>query len=177
MHIEHNNRVKSTRQSGSQTVVTMTDGSEKTVDVYIDSTGSRPNTYFLPKEWLTDRGHVKIDEHTLRGPAQGVYAIGDIASYSLGGILDVMYAVRPLCSTILTDLTAQLAGKEAMPEKQTPYKQIKKDMQFVPLGPKYGVGVIFGWRIPSFLVWLIKSRTFMIEKAAPTVQGADYVKA
>ena len=175
--VNNNSKVTSTEKSGSQTVVTLSDGTSKTVDVYIDATGSKPNTDFLPKEWLTERGYVQTNESTLRGPVDDVYAIGDNASYSLGGVLDVMYAIRPLCSTILQDLAVKLGTKEAAPEKQTPYKQIKSDMQFVPIGPKYGVGVIMGWRIPSFLVWLVKSRTFFIEKAAGTVQGADYVKA
>ena len=34
-----------------------------------------------------------------------------------------------------------------------------------------------GWRVPSFLVWMVKGRTYMIEKAEGAVQGADYVKA
>ena len=170
-------RVTSTKQSGSQTVLALSDGTEETVDVYIDATGSRPNTGFLPKDWLNERGYVKTNEATLRGPVDDVYAIGDNASYSLGGVFDVMYAVRPLCSTISTDLAVKLATEEATPVKQTPYKQIKKDMQLVPIGPNYGVGVIMGWRIPSFLVWLVKSRTYMVEKAEGTVQGTDYVKA
>ena len=128
-------KVRSIEQSGSQTVLHLDNGTEKTVDVYIDATGSKPNTNFLPKEWLSDRNYVKTDEATLRGPVEGVYAIGDNASYSLGGIFDVIYAIRPLCSTILVDLAMKLATKEATSEKQIPYKQIKKDMQFVPLGP------------------------------------------
>ena len=170
-------KVRSIGQSGSQTVLQLDNGTEKTVDVYIDATGSKPNTNFLPKEWLSDRNYVKTDEITLRGPVEGVYAIGDNASYSLGSIFDVIYAIRPLCSTILVDLAMQLATKEATSEKQIPYKQIKKDMQLVPLGPKYGVGIIMGWRVPSFLVWMVKCRTYMIEKAEAAVQGADYVKA
>ena len=175
--VVNNLRVTSTQQSGSQTALTMSDGSKMRADVYIDSTGSKPNTGFLPRAWLNDSGYVKTNETTLRGPVESVYAIGDNASYSLGGFPDVMYAVRPLCSTILMDLTGKLGAQETTTEKPIPYKQITKDMQLIPLGPKIGVGVFMGWRIPSFLVWLVKSRTFMIEKAEGMVKGADYVKA
>ncbi len=50
-------------------------------------------------------------------------------------------------------------------------------MGFVPIGPKGGVGVVFGWRVPSWLVWLAKSRTFFMEKAPGLATGEEVVKA
>ena len=62
------------------------------------------------------------------------------------------------------------ANLSALKEKK--YKQVQSDMMMVPIGPKGGVGVIFGWRVPSWLVWLIKSRTFFIEKAPQLADGS-----
>ncbi|KAL8788968.1 MAG: hypothetical protein Q9213_001377 [Squamulea squamosa] len=154
------------------TEVILSDGSVRVVDVYISATGIRPNTAFLPKSWLTEKNYVITrDSTSLRGPVDGVYAIGDVAGYSLGGALDIMDAVRPLCSTILNDLSA---GKVGKPQ---PFKQTVTETQIVPIGPSGGVGSVFGWRVPSFVVWLIKSRDYMIGMVPGVVTGDKFVKA
>ncbi|KAL8831406.1 MAG: hypothetical protein Q9191_000885 [Dirinaria sp. TL-2023a] len=155
-----------------KTVVNLSDGNTMTVDVYIDATGPTPNSSWLPKNWLTEKGQVQTDLATLRTPTPGVYAIGDVASYSKGVLFDVNDAVRPLCSSILQDLSP-----ESKKPKQIPYKQLQKEMQVVPIGQKAGVGVVMGWKVPSWFVWMVKGRTYFIEKAMGTLQGADFVKA
>jgi len=95
-----------------------------------------------------------------------------VASYSKGVLFDCGDAVRPLCSSILQDLS-----HENPKPKQVPYKQMTKEMQVVPVGQKAGVGVVMGWKVPSWFVWMVKGRTYFIEKAAGTVQGTDFVKA
>ncbi|KAL8668343.1 MAG: hypothetical protein Q9168_007030, partial [Polycauliona sp. 1 TL-2023] len=134
--VEHGVRVKSATSAEGEkgiTEVVMDDGSAKTVDIYIDATGIQPNTTFLPPSWLTPRNYVVTQDTTsLRGPVSGVYAIGDVAGYSLGGALDIIDAVRPLCSTILVDLSNGEKGK-AMG-----YKQTVTETQLVPIGPSGG---------------------------------------
>ena len=170
----HNVKVTSATTNGSKTTLQLSDNTTRVVDVYIDATGGRPNSSFLPTSWLNERGYVLTDPKTLRGPAQGVYAVGDVASYSSGGVMDVIYGIRPLCSSVLIDLSGTQSGA-AVP-KQLEYKAMK-NTQIVPIGPKGGVGAILGWRIPSLMVWFVKSRTFMIEKAPETLAGQDYIKA
>lgn len=172
--IVHNVKIDSVSKAGSQTKVSLSDSTERTVDIYIDAAGVRPNSGFLPKPWLTDKGYVITrDTTSLRGPVDGVYAIGDVAGYSLGGALDIKDAVRPLCSTIFADL----AGPNAGGVKAQPFKQSVTETQIVPIGPKGGVGAVFGWRVPSFFVWLIKSRDYMIGMVPGVVNGSDFVKA
>ena len=50
-------------------------------------------------------------------------------------------------------------------------------LQVVPIGPSGGVGIIAGWRVPSWFVWLIKARTYFIEKADEIVMGTEFLKA
>ncbi|KAL8677569.1 MAG: hypothetical protein Q9186_006003 [Xanthomendoza sp. 1 TL-2023] len=171
--IIHNLKVDSvTSSNGASTKVELSDGTSRTVDIYIPATGIRPNTAFLPKSWLTDRGYVITGDTTsLRGPIDNVYAIGDVAGYSLGGALDIVDAVRPLCSTILTDLSGGKVGKAI------PFKQTVTETQIVPIGPSGGVGSVFGWRVPSFFVWGFKSRDYMIGMVPGVVSGAKFVKA
>ncbi|KAL8813020.1 MAG: hypothetical protein Q9223_007155 [Gallowayella weberi] len=168
----HNLKVNSAISNGASTEVKLSDGTCRTVDIYIPATGIRPNTAFLPKSWLTDRGYVITrDATSLRGPIDNVYAIGDVAGYSLGGALDIVDAVRPLCSTILTDLSGGKVGKPV------PFKQTVTETQIVPIGPSGGVGSVFGWRVPSFFVWGFKSRDYMIGMVPGVVSGAKFVKA
>ncbi|KAI4206055.1 MAG: hypothetical protein LQ348_001112 [Seirophora lacunosa] len=172
--VVHNLKVTSTTKTGSQTTVSLSNGTSRTVDIYIDATGIRPNSAFLPKTWLTEKGYVITKDTTsLRGPADGVYAIGDVAGYSLGGALDIIDAVRPLCSTMFADL----AGPNAGGVKPQPFKQTVTETQLVPVGPKGGVGSVFGWRVPSFVIWMLKSRNYMIGMVPGTVVGDNFVKA
>lgn len=177
----HNVRVTSSKATKDNKLsVALSDGTTRTVDIFIDATGGVPNTSFLPAAWLDDSKSVATDVATLRttkAPA-GVYAIGDVASYSNRNIPDTYWAVPPLGYSIWSDLRAaakeHTVGIAGLKEKK--YKQLEKDMQVVPVGPKGGVGVIFGWSVPSFLVWLLKSRTFFLEKAAGLAEGAEVTK-
>ena len=44
-------------------------------------------------------------------------------------------------------------------------------MQFVPIGPTQGVGIAFGWKLPSFAVKMAKSKDFMIGNVPKTIEG------
>lgn len=168
----------SSRTSTGQTTVHLSDQTTQTVDLYLDATGGRPNSGWLPSSWLNERGYVETDRETMRvKAAKGVYAIGDIASYSLGGVFDVKDAVRPLTSSVLVDLS-EATHSGAHGPKQIPFVQkALKESQLVPIGPKGGVGAIFGWRVPSLMIWLAKARTYFIEMAPGTVSGKDFLKA
>ncbi|KAL8847934.1 MAG: hypothetical protein Q9221_006999 [Calogaya cf. arnoldii] len=173
--VVHTVRAKrATSDKSGVTEVVLDDNNVRVVDLYIDATGIRPNTAFLPKEWLTEKNYVITrDTTSLRGPVDGVYAIGDVAGYSLGGALDIMDAVRPLCSTILQDLSGGQVGKAQ------PFKQTVTETQLVPIGTSMmgGVGSAFGWRVPSLVVWGIKGRDYMIWMVPGTVTGDRFLKA
>lgn len=168
-----------------RTSVNLSDGSTKTVDIYINATSGTPNTNFLPAGWLDVAKRVVTDGSTLRAtkaPA-GVYAIGDAASYSNGGLMDATFPVPALGYSIWSDLHA--AAKNGDPKKgpvgsaelkEKVYKAMESDMQIVPIGPKGGVGIMFGIKLASFFVWLLKSRTFFLEKAPGLATGADFLK-
>ncbi|KAF3070035.1 Apoptosis-inducing factor 2 [Trichoderma lentiforme] len=162
------------KTANGTTLVELNNGTTREVDLYIDATGGTPNTNFLPAEWLDTRGSVITDPETLRvtsAPA-GVYAIGDVASYSKRNVLDVHRAIAPLGYSLWADMTKKAKVKAPLAEKV--YKQDPGDFQFVPIGPKGGVGTAFGWSVPSFMIWLAKSRTFFVEKVPANIAGASY---
>lgn len=99
-----------------------------------------------------------------------MYAIGDVAGYSLGNVFDINDAVRPMCSSIYQDLS----GKNSTSK---PFQQNTKETQLVPIGPNGGVGAVFGWKLPGFAVKMIKSKDYMIGQAGKTVSGEQFAKA
>lgn len=105
----------------------------------------------------------------------GVYSIGDVASFSKNNIMDAEWSVPALCYSIWSELGRNSNGGNALKEKK--YKQMEADLQIVPIGPNGGVGVLFGWQIPSFLVKVLKAKTFLMETAAGKATGDCVLKA
>jgi apoptosis-inducing factor 2 len=193
------NEVKatSTTTEGNKTVVKLSNGKEMVVDIYIDATGDRPNNKFVPEAWLNAKGYVKTDPHTLRldvPDVNNVYCFGSVASYSDGSILDINFALKPLLESIRLDLIGQRETSSSLDpnppgwiswltswipyfgiaepgKRKIVYKKITSDMQFVPVGSTQGVGVIFGYKIPSLMVKMVKSKDFMIGNVPKLING------
>ncbi|KAI9733488.1 MAG: hypothetical protein M1818_007236 [Claussenomyces sp. TS43310] len=192
-----------------KTHLKLSNGTEATVDVYLNATGWVPNTKYLPAEWLDERGYVKTDEATLRVKVEGVkgvYAYGSITDFGHGGIMDVFDAVKPVADSIRLDLLAAanaissksdlhkqpaavhkvtwwtwlmslFSGPVDPSQRKATFKQTTKELQLVPIGRNGGVGVLFGWRIPSIMVYMIKGKDYMISAAQDAVTGKAYMKA
>jgi apoptosis-inducing factor 2 len=200
----HNVRVTSYNKTADGKVsLKLSDETEKIVDAYIEASGDRPNSKFVPEAWLNSKGFVKTDGATLRldvPDVQNVYCIGSVGSYSDGGIIDIKFATKPLLESIRLDLSGKretssssvassnatspgwiawltswipFYGSTETGKQKTVYKKIQSDIQFVPLGPKQGVGVAFGWKVPSFVVVMVKSKDFLIKNAPKIVDGTD----
>ena len=180
VEVIHNVRVISVKRGGNggPTELGLNDGSTRTIDVYIDSTGGKLNTSFLPQSWLNAKGQVLNDIKTLRSKSpvpDNVYAIGDAGSYSQGGVMDVKSSIAPLGSTIAIDLAAKISSSTGGKFKQQIFKPMT-DTQIVPIGPKGGVGQLFGYRIPSLMVWGIKGRNYMVDSLKDWVDGSQFLK-
>ena len=196
MGVEVINNVKvAAVKEGKPTEVTLSDGTTRQVDLYIDATGGRPNSAFVPSSWLNEKGQILNDYDTMRVTVPGVknvYAIGDVASYSTGAIMDVNNAVPPLGTSLYLDLEAAAASQNEkagesqggllswiFPSKSTGLKQKRfkpMSVYIVPIGPKGGVGILFGHRVPSLMVWAIKCRDYLIGRFDVTMSGSDYAK-
>ncbi|KAF1989334.1 AMID-like mitochondrial oxidoreductase [Aulographum hederae CBS 113979] len=166
----HDVRVETATTESNQTVLLLANGETKNVDIYIEATGDKPNSQFVPQEWLNERNYVKTDPGTLRldvADVPGVYVFGSVGSYSNGSILDTKFALKPLLESIKLDLS----GKEPGPRTKGIYKKVTSDMQFVPVGPTGGVGAVFGYKIPSFMVKMIKAKDFMIGQVPKLMDG------
>lgn len=179
--VTYNTRVLSASKIGegeaAKTLVELSSGETIEADIYIDATGTRPNTGFLPKEWLDSRNRVACNEKTLRvehesaGPR--VYVVGDVGSYTRGGVMDMNDAIPVAMTNLKTDLIAHLAG--TAPTGDRHYKANLKEQQICPIGTQKGVGAFGGFKVPSQMVWMIKGRDYLIGQLAEgTVRGDQY---
>ena len=165
--VEHNLRVRDSKDLGNgSTQITLSDGSSRTVDLLLMATGRKPASSWVPPSLLDSDGKVTVDEYNRVPSVKGVFAGGDIASNSPGGIIFIKFSTPTLVNNILADL--DVSGKQ----KMKPYKPLTtKETQLVPVGPDQGVGAAFGWWLPSMMVKMVKSKTFMFDQALKTVMG------
>ncbi|TGO63755.1 hypothetical protein BCON_0011g00990 [Botryotinia convoluta] len=187
----------------SPTTLTLSDGSKRDVDIYIDATGGAPNSEFLSKSWLDESGRVITRDAYFRvkgngsDDVKGIYVLGDIVAGSSNSALELDPMLVTLCSSLAVDIASDLGIKK--PAAPTPgllgsvWKMIAggsgtgypvqqefkpmKETIFVPIGNGGGVGQAFGWRIPSLLVKIGKGKSFLIELVGPMISGEKFKKA
>ncbi|KAF2112606.1 hypothetical protein BDV96DRAFT_153492 [Lophiotrema nucula] len=181
VNVLYNTRVANhTEGSNGRTTVTLAKGDTLEVDVYVDAHGVQPNSEFLPETLLTDKGYLKTNSQTLRVEKAGprVYSIGDVASFSRNKVLDIYDAFPVLVVNMRRDLLSyNAADPGALPVgKDRVFKPNETEMMIAPIGSAGGVGAIFGWKVPNWFVWLIKSRDFMISMGTKELINGEKVK-
>ncbi|KAH9210875.1 hypothetical protein DL95DRAFT_370348 [Leptodontidium sp. 2 PMI_412] len=164
--VVHGVKVEKTEEvQESKTKVWLSDGPSKIVDVYLDATGRRPNAPFVPKKFRDQRGAVVVDEHlAVVGAGPRVWAFGDVATLTKGGLFDIMNQ-GPV---VLNNIEVALGVAKKVLKI---YKMPDTMVMMVPTGPKGGVAVVFDWKLWSWLVWVVKSRDMMIGRAMKNVFG------
>ncbi|KAM0722446.1 hypothetical protein Q7P37_001887 [Cladosporium fusiforme] len=178
VQVKYNTKVASSESSSNnQTKVTLANGTEIFTEIYLPAIGITPLSSYVPAHLLDPRGRVLATEATLRvipeaGPR--VYALGDITSFTRGGIPEIQLEVPVLASNMQRDLLA--AHGEKPQGKDRVYVPELRELQIVPVGRGGGVGAIWGWRVPSWAVWLIKGRDFMVGGGVDKVFGKPEVK-
>ncbi|KAK5149043.1 hypothetical protein BJ546DRAFT_528581 [Cryomyces antarcticus] len=192
--VVHNAKMQSVDSVGAQTLIHLDNGSTLEADIYIPATGVKPNSAFVPANLKTDKGYVKTNGKTLRVDEAGprVYAAGDVGSYTRGGVMDIYDAIPVVLTNIKRDLQHAATSGASSPssnnnEKQPElagnapgsdrtYKANLKETQLVPVGRSKGVGAVFGWKLPTLMVYMIKGRNYMIDNAVTLQRGTKWEK-
>ena len=151
-----------TMNVAGKTTVTLEDGEAIEADLYIPAMGTKPNTSFVPGEWLAPDKRIDVNPSTLRVDRAGqhIYAIGDVANYSRPGIHLMLNAIPVVGANIKRDLLIA-EGKTLVGDDRS-YKEDTRETHLVPVGQSKGAGAMMGYQVPSFLVWLIKGRDYWL---------------
>lgn len=159
---------------GGKSIVHLDDGRTLSTDVYIPATGCTPNTSFLPKSILNDKGYVHTAAGTLRVENAGerVYALGDVGDYSRGGVLECGNAAPVFGGNFARDM-----GVPTAPKADRKFKADWGETQLVPVGGKQGVGAFQGWAMPSFAVKTLKGKDYFLSQMADFTEGKGVAKA
>jgi len=162
----------------SGATLSLSDGTKMNCDLFIPATGFSPNTSFLTKDLLTPTGQVDTDARTLRVNKAGarVYAIGDASSFARPAIHNILSAVPVLAANLKRDLLIAAGMPESEAGSEREFKEDTKEMQLVPIGKSKGVGAAMGWRMPSFMVWLIKGRDYWLWTLGNLWNGKQWAK-
>ncbi|KAH7078635.1 hypothetical protein BKA63DRAFT_248491 [Paraphoma chrysanthemicola] len=156
----------------SPATLTLSHGETIEADLYIPATGTKPNTSFVPSTLLAPDGRVTTNPQTLRVDTAGplIYSIGDCSTAFRPAIHNIIAAVPILCNNIHHDLltsstpspfqSTNLSSKAFPAEKH--FLEDTRETQLVPIGTKKGVGAAMGWRLPGWLVWVIKGRDYWV---------------
>ncbi|KAF2277819.1 FAD/NAD(P)-binding domain-containing protein [Westerdykella ornata] len=174
--VVYETRVEETSISAEgRTTIRLSKGQTLEADLFVPAYGVVPNSSFLPSSLLNEAGYLKTNKQTLRVDAAGprVYALGDVGDYSRNSGPDIADALPALMINLKRDLLSYDPAKpDKKPEgKDRIYTPNLKETQFVPIGTGGGVGAMFGWKAPGWLVWLFKGRDMMVGFAGPLVTG------
>ncbi|KAJ8119013.1 hypothetical protein OPT61_g114 [Boeremia exigua] len=180
VEVLYKQRVTETHVSGTRTLISLAKGDKIEADLYVPAFGVQPNSSFLPSHLLDEKKYLITNDKTLRVDVAGprVYSIGDVASFSRNSVMDILGAFPVLFVNLKRDL---LAYNAALPDAKAPgkdreYAREEREMQVVPIGSGGGVGAVLGWQVPSWFVWLLKGRDFMLGMSGASTANGDQMK-
>jgi hypothetical protein len=91
--------------------------------------------------------------------------------------------VPVVASSIAVDITGSTGASDGLfgwfisfvktpAPRQIEYKPMNAIV--VPIGPKGGVGNVFGWNMPSFIVKKAKAEKYLMELVEPSITGTKW---
>ena len=180
MKVIYNTRVtESSPTKDGRTSLTLKNGDRLEADLYVPAHGVQPNSSWIPDQLLNDKGYL-VTNSTLRVDEAGprVYAFGDVASYSRNNFWDIMQGLPVLVTNLKRDL---LSFNSMLPDqkpggKDREFKPDTRESMIVPIGSGGGVGAMMGWKVPSWFVWMLKGRDYMLGLSGLPALTGDNVK-
>ncbi|KAI1170088.1 hypothetical protein F4777DRAFT_145876 [Nemania sp. FL0916] len=158
-----NTKVQDTTQlpDGTQEL-TLADGKKLVTDMVIPTYGVVPNSSFVPSRFLDASGFIRVDETLRVIGAKDVFAFGDVADAEPPQLIYVEKQSTHMAKNLLLLI------------KNTPlipYKVSTTAMIGVQIGKKSGTGHVGNFKIPSFVLSLLR-KTLFIERLPKTVDGS-----
>lgn len=144
----------------SEHSITGKDGSEESFDLVIPAHGIVPNTKYIDDKFLDKGGFLKTSKSLRVEGYNNVFAFGDIIAIGGHSIVDIKFQQFP----VLKEFVSRVIFGSADAELKSQYSRGKTTI-VIPISRSGGIGVLFGWSVPSFLVKFLKSKDFFVSKA------------
>jgi NADH dehydrogenase FAD-containing subunit len=162
--------VNTSTNARGKTVVEFTkaDGSDNTLeaDLFVPTWGLKPNTIFAPSSLREDNGHLKVTE-TLQAPGyDNVFILGEASTLSCDGAMIREKQIRHVAKA----LGQVFAGQEV-----ADFVPLNTVAFSVSTGRDRGVGEVYGWSMPSLMVWYFKGRDMCTGQAGHYVAGKKLI--
>jgi hypothetical protein len=176
MHVTVTKGVKITDSATTaegKTELSLDNGQKKVVDLYLPTTGNYPNSEYIPKALLDDKGHAVVDGYLRVKSADAVWAVGDISNADPSQIVYLMKQIPAVSKNI--DLV--LKGKQPIAYKTGGDREFCSFSYIFPcplhckrylylinqitgimavtLGRSKGTGRAGNWKLPSLMVWWV----------------------
>lgn len=127
-------------------------------DLVIPTCTHTPNTEFLSPEYVNERGYANVDRHFRVKGTDNVFAFGDVVQFTTKTAIDINGRQQQVFAATLQK---EVFGKDV---KLKEYHEGAISFA-VPIGPDGGVGYAGGWRLPNFMVWMMKLRDFSLSQS------------
>lgn len=162
---------------GQGVEVVLSSGETVPADLLIPTLGQKPNTDFLPKEFLNSHGFVQTTDYLNLPGHSNIWALGDVTHYEGNRKATT---TDPCCQVLTWNLKRVILeeGNVAVGDGAgwSIYKHSLDQMMFVPIGGKRGTGQVKAWKVWGFFVWLLKGRDYMVPWIVKSVSGSSVPK-
>lgn len=156
--------IESTSSETGKTTLALSNGKTKTVDLYLPTVGSAPNTNFIPKNYLDEENYLIVDEFFRVKNLPDAWAAGDVTALEPS---QYVYAKKQI-NALVRNLDLKIHGKELVAYKRGP------PIFGVTLGRSNATGRLGPINLPSIVLWFAKGRTLGTENLKPLVSGSKF---
>lgn len=164
VQIRDSTRVEAVRTTAEgKTEVVLRGGEVVVTDLYLPTMGLVPNTEFVDKRYLDERGFVVVDEHFNVKGVEGVWALGDVVGKPRCGFM----ITRNQAAGVNKNIDAVIKGKG-----QTVVKGMPFDVLVCATGRSRAAGRMGVVKLLSFMAWAAKGRTLGVQMMPAYLDGS-----
>ncbi|KAF8848095.1 FAD/NAD(P)-binding domain-containing protein [Acephala macrosclerotiorum] len=146
-----------------RTELTLSSGEKVVTDLYLPTVGLTPNSSYIPADLLNGNGFVIVDEYLRVKGHPDVWAVGDVSAVQRPQLVNAMKQVAHAAKNI---------GLAIKGQNLVVYKTGGGDMLAVPVGRKSGTGHMGNWKLPGFMINMVKGKTLFTENLPKTIDGS-----
>ncbi|KAG5977708.1 hypothetical protein E4U55_006590 [Claviceps digitariae] len=165
VEVRANSKVNDTNElPDGKTELLFASGEKLMTDVYIPTFGVVPNSTYLPKHMVNERGFIKVGDALDVKGAKDVYAVGEVSECEPINAI----SLEAQCKHMANNAVLIVSGKQALPYKKNSVRMIG-----VCVSKNYATGHFNSIPLPSFLLIRLR-KTYFMDWLPGRVDGSGY---